>query len=71
MTRQTVPDAKPRTLTVTVDDITQTRYGSTGTRMHWPVDPETTARLKRIIKLDTTTPLTRTRRLLRWLKRIR
>jgi hypothetical protein len=57
-------------LTLTIADITETRVGSTR-RMHWPVDPETTAKLNRVIRLEVDAPLPRYRRLLRWLKRIK
>jgi hypothetical protein len=56
-------------ITLTIDDLTQTRHSSTTARMHWPVDEETTRRLNRVIRLDVNSPTPRWRRLLRWLKR--
>lgn len=67
----TPPSPKPQPpLTLTIADITETRAGQSR-RMHWPVDPETTARLRRVIRLEGDTPLPHYRRLLRWLKRIK
>jgi hypothetical protein len=60
----------PRPLTLTTTDITQTRYGSGHVRMSWPVDPDTTTRLRRVIRLEVDAPLPWWRRVLRWLKRV-
>ena len=57
-------------LTLTIADITETRAGQSR-RMHWPVDPETTAKLNRIIRLEIDAPLPWWRRALRRLKGIR
>jgi hypothetical protein len=50
-----------------IADITETRVGQTS-RMHWPVDAETTAKLNRVIRLDASAPLPWWRRVLRRLK---
>lgn len=40
---------------LSIDDLTQTRLG--GYHAHWPVDPDTTARLDRVTKSDPYAPL--------------
>lgn len=56
---------KPQpSLTLTIADITETRAGQSR-RMHWPVDADTTTRLKRVIRLEVDAPVAWWRRLLR------
>jgi hypothetical protein len=67
----TYQSGKPQPpLTLTISDITETRVGQTS-RMHWPVDPETTAKLNRVIRLDASAPLPWWRRALRRLKGVK
>ena len=61
----------PKPLRLTIDDQIETRIYQTKQSMRFPVDEETTEKLKRVIKLDASAPLPWTRRLLRWLKWIR
>jgi hypothetical protein len=67
----TPPSPKLPPLTLTVDDITETRYGSATARMSWPVDPETTARLRKVIRLEGDAPVAWWRRLLRIISLLR
>lgn len=64
----TLPNQQPP-LTITIDDIVQAR--DEPTRMRWPVDPETTERLRRVVEWQVNTDDTPNwqRRLLRWLTR--
>jgi hypothetical protein len=59
----------PKRLTLTINDQIETRTYQTKQSMRFPVDKETTAKLKRVITLDTSAPLPWWRRLLRWLQR--
>jgi hypothetical protein len=61
----------PKPLRMSLDDQIETRIYQTKQSMRFPVDKETTAKLKRVIRLDASTPLPWTRKLLRWLKWIR
>jgi hypothetical protein len=55
-------------LALTIDDHAEARADHPATlHMHWPVDAETTARLKRVI--GSSEKLNRLRRLIRWLTR--
>lgn len=57
-------------MTLTPNDITETRRNPGKLTMRFDRDPDTTKRLRRL-HLTTNQKLTWTRRLLRWLKRIR
>ena len=57
----------PGPLDMTIDDITETRYGTTQ-HMHWPVDADTRRRLAAVIRQGDER-LSWQRRLVRWLKR--
>jgi hypothetical protein len=58
-------------LRLTIDDQIETRIYQTKQSMRFPVDEETTAKLKRVIRLDASAGIPWTRRLLRLLKWIR
>jgi hypothetical protein len=60
----------PKPLTLTIDDQIETRSYQTKQSMRFPMDEETTEKLKRVIRLDASEPETWIRRLLRWLKQI-
>jgi hypothetical protein len=59
----------PKRLTLTINDQIETRTYQTKQSMRFPVDKETTAKLKRVITLDTSAEIPWWRRLLRWLQR--
>jgi hypothetical protein len=59
----------PKRLTLTINDQIETRTYQTKQSMRFPVDEETTAKLKRMITLDTSVEIPWWRRLLRWLER--
>jgi hypothetical protein len=61
----------PPLLTLTITDITETRRPSARTSMRWPVDPDTTGRLNRVIRLEVDAPVPWWRKVLRWLKGVR
>jgi hypothetical protein len=61
----------PKPLRLTINDQIETRIYQAKQSMRFPVDEETTAKLKRVITLDTSAPLPWYRRLLRWLRRTR
>ena len=61
----------PKPLRLTIDDQIETRIYQTKLTMRFPVDEETTAKLKRVITLDASAPLPWWRRLPRWLERIK
>jgi hypothetical protein len=61
----------PKRLTLTINDQIETRTYQTKQSMRFPVDKETTAKLKRVITLDASAPLPWWRRLPRWLERIK
>jgi hypothetical protein len=56
-------------LTLTINDLTQTRASAIRTSMRWPVDPDTTERLYRVVKLDLNSPIPWWRRVIRLLRR--
>jgi hypothetical protein len=60
-----------KALLLTIDDQIETRIYQAKQSMRFPVDEETTQRLKKVIGLDTDAPLPWWRRLLRWLERIK
>jgi hypothetical protein len=59
----------PKPLRLTIDDQIETRIYQAKQSMRFPVDEQTTAKLKRMITLDASAPLPWWRRLLRWLRR--
>jgi hypothetical protein len=61
------PPKKP--LRLTIDDQIETRIYQAKQSMRFPVDGETTAKLKRVLTLDTSVEIPWWRRLLRWLQR--
>ena len=61
----------PRPLRLTIDDQIETRIYQAKQSMRFPVDKETTAKLKRVITLDASVEIPWWRRLLRWLERIK
>jgi hypothetical protein len=61
----------PKRLTLTINDQIETRTYQTKQSMRFPVDKETTAKLKRVITLDASAEIPWWRRLLRWLERIK
>jgi hypothetical protein len=56
-------------LRLTINDQIETRIYQAKQSMRFPVDGETTAKLKRVLTLDASAPLPWHRRLLRWLRR--
>jgi hypothetical protein len=54
---------------MTPNDLIETRAYQAKLTMRFPVDEETTAKLKRVITLDASAEIPWWRRLLRWLQR--
>jgi hypothetical protein len=63
------PPKKP--LRLTIDDQIETRIYQAKQSMRFPVDGETTAKLKRVLTLDASVEIPWWRRLLRLLERIK
>jgi hypothetical protein len=59
----------PKPLRLTIDDQIETRIYQTKQSMRFPVDGETTAKLKQVLTLDASVEIPWWRRLLRWLQR--
>jgi hypothetical protein len=61
----------PKPLRLTIDDQIETRIYQAKQSMRFPVDEETTAKLKRVLTLDASAEIPWWRRLLRLLERIK